>query len=60
MLKIEILNRPPTTVSKLMESEDPDEMTRRFCVEVETIFAGRRDFGSTCGKERERDGKKGE
>ena len=25
MLKIEILNRPPTTVSKLMESEDPEE-----------------------------------
>ena len=25
MLKIEILNRPPTTLSKLMESEDPEE-----------------------------------
>ena len=27
MLKIEILNRPPTTMSKLMESEDPEEPT---------------------------------
>ena len=27
MLKIEILNRPPTTLSKLMESEDPEEPT---------------------------------
>ena len=30
MLKIEILNRPPTTVSKRMESEDPDETTYVF------------------------------
>ena len=27
MLKIEILNRPPTTVSKLMKFEDPEEPT---------------------------------
>ena len=30
MLKIEILNRPPTTVSKRMESEDPDKTTYVF------------------------------
>ena len=37
--------RPPTTVSKRVESEDFDKTTRRFCVEVETIFAGRRELG---------------
>jgi hypothetical protein len=43
MLKIEILNRPTTTMSKRIESEDPEW----FCVDVETIFIPKAFFGDS-------------